>query len=59
MKEESLFKKQRKILREFLKKTRDQTLNNPTISRIITKIYSKKILSKKELEALKGKKRKK
>lgn len=53
MKSEAIFKKQRKLLRTFLKKTRDQTLNSPTISKIITKIYKKRKLNKKELDMLK------
>ncbi|MDP2906920.1 MAG: hypothetical protein Q8O03_03180 [Nanoarchaeota archaeon] len=53
MGKEALFKKQRELLREFLKKTRDQTLNSPTISKILTKIYSKQKLNKKELDVLK------
>lgn len=53
MKKEALFKKQRELLREFLKKTKNQTLDNPKISKIITKIYSKQKLSKKELDMLK------
>jgi len=59
MKSEVLFKKQRELLRRFIRKA-GKTLKDPKILRIITKIYSKKVLSKEELETLKkqGKKSK-
>lgn len=47
----ALFEKQRELLRRFMRKTRK--VFHPGILRIATKVYSKKRLSKKELEVLK------
>lgn len=58
MKKNALFKKQRELLKTFIHKTSKKTLKDPKILRIITKVYSKKMLHKKELDILKGKKKK-
>lgn len=58
MKKSTLFKKQRELLKKFIHKTSKKTLTDPKILKIITKVYSKKILNRKEIEMLKGNKKK-
>jgi len=54
MKEKDLFKKQRELVIKLIRNS-NRILNDSTILKIITKIYSKKKLNKKEMSVLEKK----